>query len=205
MSPGRIAGHGAGGQPNLSMPASIRSDHARDDDWDLPLIGDRWNVTAAETERTYPCDSLVPDPSLQLWRAVTVDALPQHLWPWICQIRIAPYSYDWIDNLGRRSPQTLQGLPDPVVGEPFTKALGGRPYGRILAVESGVHLTATIVGTVMCYVLVPSDDGRRTRLLLKIVARNTRRIAPLLALGDLIMARRQLLNLAALAEGTQTA
>jgi hypothetical protein len=41
----------------------------------------------------------------------------------VAQIRAAPYAYDWIDNLGRRSPQRLCGLPDPVVGERFTTAL----------------------------------------------------------------------------------
>jgi hypothetical protein len=47
-------------------------------------------------------------------------------------------------------------------------------------------------------VLVP--EGSRTRLLLKLVVRRWRMLAPLLSLGDLVMARRQLLNLAHLAE-----
>jgi hypothetical protein len=115
----------------------------------------------------------------------------------VAQIRLAPYSYDWIDNLGRRSPQRLYGLPDPVVGDPFTTALGGRQLGRILAVDPGEHLTGQIMGAVMSYVLVP--DGSTTRLLLKIVMRKGRAVAPLVLLGDLIMARRQLLNLARLA------
>ena len=169
------------------------------------MIGDRWNVTRVETMRHYPCDDLIPNPGLQLWRGVTVLAAPEHVWPWIAQIRIAPYSYDWIDNLGRRSPQSLRGLPEPAIGEHFTTALGGRRYGRILAVETGEHLTAAIMGTVMCYVLVPVGDGRQTRLLLKIAAHRSGTFAPLLALGDLIMARRQLLNLAALAERAQAA
>lgn len=167
------------------------------------MIGERWNVTDAEIARRYPCDELVPNPALALWRGVTVRAAPDRVWPWIGQIRIAPYSYDWIDNLGRGSPRVLQGLPDPMVGEAFTTALRGGSYGRILAVEPRVHLTATIMGTVMCYLLVPMADGRQTRLLLKVVARKVGRSAPLLAIGDLIMARRQLLNLAALAEGAQ--
>ena len=58
------------------------------------------------------------------------------------------------------------------------------------------------MGSVMSYVLVPLDNGLQTRLLLKIVTRGGRLIAPLLSIGDLIMARRQLLNLAALAERT---
>jgi hypothetical protein len=163
------------------------------------VIGDRWGVTRAETQRRYPCDALVPDPVLQAWRGVTVDACSEHVWPWVAQIRLAPYSYDWIDNLGRRSPQALRGLPEPVVGDPFTTALGGRRVGRIVAVAPGKQLTARIMGAFMSYVLVPVDD-EQTRLLLKIVTAGGRTIAPLLSLGDLVMARRQLLNLAALAE-----
>jgi hypothetical protein len=56
------------------------------------------------------------------------------------------------------------------------------------------------MGTVMSYVLEP--EGARTRLLLKLVARRRRASTPLLALGDLVRARRQLLNLARLAEQT---
>jgi hypothetical protein len=119
---------------------------------------------------------------------------------WVAQIRLGPYSYDWIDNLGRRSPQQLRSLPEPLVGEPFTTALGGRRFGQIKAVSVGAHLTATIMGAYMSYVLVPTDRDLQTRLLLKVVARGARVTAPLLSFGDLIMARRQLLNLAALAE-----
>lgn len=170
--------------------------------WCTRVIGDRWGVTQAETTRRYACDDLVPDPVLQAWRGVTARARPEHVWPWVAQIRLAPYSYDWIDNLGRRSPQNLRGLPEPVVGESFTAALGGRRFGRIVAVESGKHLTGTIMGAVMSYMLVPVDDGLQTRLLLKVVTAGGRTIAPLLSVGDLIMARRQLLNLAVLAERT---
>jgi hypothetical protein len=174
--------------------AGIRSDFF------TRVLGDRWGVTQAEIARRYPCDDLVPDPVFQAWRGVTVHATPAQVWPWLAQIRIAPYSYDWIDNLGRSSPQELQGLPDPVVGEPFTSALGGRGFGRVETVSVGEQITGTIMGAVMSYVLVSNDIGSETRLLLKIVMRGGRVIAPLLSVGDLIMARRQLLNLAALAE-----
>ena len=56
------------------------------------------------------------------------------------------------------------------------------------------------MGAFMSHVLVPLEDGLQTRLLLKVVTAGGRATAPLLAVGDLIMARRQLLNLAALAE-----
>jgi hypothetical protein len=164
------------------------------------MIGDRWNVTDDEVARHYPCDDFVPKPTLQAWRGVTVQTTPETLWRWVSQIRIAPYSYDWIDNLGRRSPQQLVGLPEPVVGESFSTA-ATRPFGRILAVQSPEHLTGEIMETCISYVLVP--DGQSTRLLMKLVTAMSRWLTPGLSVGDLVMARRQLLNLKRLAERHQ--
>jgi hypothetical protein len=165
------------------------------------VIGDRWGVTDAEVARRYPCDDVVQAPTLQAWRGVTVRAPAERVWPWVTQIRLAPYAYDWIDNLGRRSPRELRGLPEPRVGEPFSAAFGGRPAGRILSVEPGAQLTGFIMGAAMSYVLVPlPDDSGATRLLLKVAAPGRPAMAPLLCAGDLVMARRQLRTLARLAE-----
>ena len=162
------------------------------------MIGDRWGVSDSETLRSYPCDDFVASPTLQAWRGVHVEAPAEAVWPWVGQVRLAPYSYDWIDNLGRRSPRQLVGLPEPQVGERFTTA-GGRTVGRIVSVDPGEQLTGTIMGAFMSYVLVP-EDHHTTRLLLKVVMQTTRWTAPGLSVGDLIMARRQLLNLKQLAE-----
>jgi hypothetical protein len=161
------------------------------------VIGDRWGVTEAEVARHYPCDDFVGLPVLQAWRGVTVHTTPDRLWPWVAQIRLAPYSYDWIDNLGRRSPGELRALPEPAVAEPFTTA-ASRRLGRILSVSPAEQLTGWIAGAVMSYVLVPNGDA--TRLLLKVVLAHGRWIAPLVSVGDLVMARRQLLNLKQFAE-----
>jgi hypothetical protein len=162
------------------------------------VIGDRWGATDDEVARPYPCDDIVASPSLQAWRGVTVHTTPEVLWPWVAQIQSAPYSYDWIDNLGRRSPQQLLDTPPPKAGEHFT-CTANRPQGRLLCVEPQVHYTGRILGAVMSYVLVPVD-GRSTRLLLKIVMSGYGWLAPLISVGDLVMARRQLLNLKRLAE-----
>ncbi|MBO0676166.1 polyketide cyclase [Mycolicibacterium sp. S2-37] len=167
------------------------------------MIADRWGVTDAEVTRRYPCDDAVPDPAGQLWRGVTVNARPRDVWPWLTQIRVAPYSYDWVDNLGRRSPQELLGLPEPAVGDHFSCA-GGRRLGTILSAEPQRQLTGRLAGAVMSYVLEPESD--RSRLLLKInvpAAPFAGPLLPLLSLADLVMARRQLLNLKRLAERRQ--
>jgi hypothetical protein len=162
------------------------------------MIGDRWGVSDAEISLSYPCAEFLRAPALQAWRGVDVAAPPEAVWPWVAQVRIAPYSYDWIDNRGRRSPRELAGLPEPCVGEPFTTA-GGRTAGRIVSVEAGKQLTGTIMGAYMSYVLLPVDRDS-TRLLLKVVMRTSGLSALGLCVGDLIMSRRQLLNLKRLAE-----
>jgi hypothetical protein len=132
---------------------------------------------------------------------VSVEAPAAAVWPWVTQVRLAPYAYDWIDNLGRRSPRRLVGLPEPQVGEAFTTA-GGRKLGRIVAVDLGKQLTGTIMGAFMSYVLVPQEHDM-TRLLLKVVMQTNRWVALGLSVGDLVMARRQLRNLRQLAERQQ--
>jgi hypothetical protein len=162
------------------------------------MIGDRWGVSSSEILRSYPCDAFVTSPALQAWRGVRVEAPVAAVWPWVAQIRIAPYSYDWIDNLGRRSPRKLIGLPEPRAGDRFTTA-GGRELGRIVSADRETQLTGSIMGAFMSYVLVPEDD-RTTRLLLKVVMQTARWIVPAISVGDLVMARRQLLRLKQLTE-----
>ncbi|MGW4463756.1 polyketide cyclase [Micromonospora sp. NPDC004704] len=162
------------------------------------MLGDRWGVTESEILRAYPCDDFVVSPVLQAWRGVRVNAPAPAVWPWVAQVRLAPYSYDWIDNLGRRSPRHLVGLPEPRVGEAFS-SVGGRKRGRILSVAPGTQLTGRIMNACMSYVLVP-DGHNTTRLLLKVVMRTNRVVALGLSVGDLVMARRQLLTFKQLAE-----
>ena len=68
-----------------------------------------------------------------------------------------------------------------------------------MSVDRERQLTAKIMGAFMSYLLVPGEH-ETTRLLLKVVMATNRLIAPALSVGDLIMARRQLLNLKELVE-----
>jgi hypothetical protein len=72
--------------------------------------------------------------------------------------------------------------------------------GRVLSAEPPRQLTGRIAGAVISYVLVHPPDHDHTRLLMKIVSDVARPLAVLLSVGDLLMARRQLLNFKELAE-----
>ena len=162
------------------------------------MLGEVWGVSDAEKSRLFACDEFVSEPALRAWRGVSVNATAAGVWAWISQVRVAPYSYDWLDNGGRRSPRALLDLPEPVVGETFT-ASAGRKLGQVVQVEPGRSLTGRIRGAYLTYLLVP-QSAVTTRLLLKLVMETNPVIAQALCLGDLVMARRQLLNFKGLAE-----
>ena len=93
------------------------------------MIGDRWGVTDGEMARTIPCDDFVSAPApCRRGAAFDIDGPCRLVWPWVAQVRLAPYSYDWIDNLGRPSPRELTGLPEPD-GRRALHPAGGRQAG----------------------------------------------------------------------------
>jgi len=62
----------------------------------------RWGATDDEVGMGLPGDGLVADPASQVTRAVTIDAPPDAVWPWIVQLgadRGGFYSYEWLENL----------------------------------------------------------------------------------------------------------
>jgi hypothetical protein len=66
----------------------------------------RWGATDDEVRRAMPGDELVARPTFNATRAVTVQAPPSLIWPWIVQIgfgRAGWYTYDLLDNFGRPS------------------------------------------------------------------------------------------------------
>lgn len=167
-----------------------------------------WNATAAERAETHPADRHVPAGGRHVLRAVDVDAAPDTVYRWLCQIAVAPYSYDLIDNLGRRSPTTLTpGADDVRVGQEFQ-------IGPVVEVERGRQITVVTAGRAarvfgrlaITWAVVPGIDAP-SRILGCVALgppRNPidRCLQAFLCLGDLVMMRRQLLNLKALAEAS---
>jgi hypothetical protein len=65
-----------------------------------------WGATPAETGAAMPGDDLVPVSHFTATRAITIEARPCDVWPWLTQVgygRAGFYSYDLLDNLGRPS------------------------------------------------------------------------------------------------------
>ena len=66
----------------------------------------RWGATDAEVTLLMPGDELLPDAQYRTTRAITINAPPAAVWPWLVQAgggRAGFYSNDLLDNLGRSS------------------------------------------------------------------------------------------------------
>jgi hypothetical protein len=173
---------------------------------DPRAIARTWGSTAHERQLAFACDRFVAEPNDALYRAVTVNAPPALLFRWLCQLRAAPYSYDWLDNLGRQSPRRLTpGLDRLQVGQRIMTAF------HLAAFETDGHITAVLdrfnalVGELaVTYLIVPEPD-ERCRLVVKLAVAYPRTpigaaLRGLLPPGDLVMMRKQLLTLRELAE-----
>ena len=161
-----------------------------------------WGSTAAERASSWPCDPLLPEANLTLYRGVDVAAPAPMVFRWVCQLRVAPYSYDWLDNRGRRSPRQLTpGLDELEIGQRFM-------IFDLVAFTPGEHVTlrtrGNFFGDVVVTYRVSAVDDDHSRLAVKLLVNHRRDALGLLwrlalPAGDLVMMRKQLLTLAHLA------
>lgn len=85
----------------------------------------RWGATSEEVSRAMPGDLN----GMRWTRAITVNATPEQVWPWLVQWgqgRGGWYSYDWLENLlGMDIHTTDRILPEyqnPAIGDPICMA-----------------------------------------------------------------------------------
>ncbi len=166
-----------------------------------------WNVTEAERRRRYQCDDLEFAFDDTYFRATSIAASPQTAYRWLCQLRVAPYSYDWLDNFGRRSPSVLTAGADAlapgqrvmhifrIVSFVFGSSLTIR-----LASGAGRRLMGDFAGS---YAVDPAPGG--SRLIAKVLVRYPRGtygrlLRVFMPHVDLFMFRKQLLTLQRYAE-----
>jgi hypothetical protein len=165
------------------------------------MLGASWGATTEEQRIALGCDELLPATTLRLHRAISIEAPPRLVFRWLCQLRLAPYSYDLLDNFARRSPRELQpGVEQLEEGQPFMKLF------RLVSFEPGREITLRARRTAVSYAALPEKSPTTTRLLARVLFDPPGGpiggpiVAQSLALGDLVMMRKQLMTLKELAE-----
>jgi hypothetical protein len=178
----------------------------------------RWGATDAEVAAIMPGDKLVPRPSFNATRAITIAAPPQAVWPWIVQIgtgRAGFYAYDLFDNGARPSAnRILPELQDTRVGDwvPMSSKVNETTAFKVRAFQPNQWLLWAKPDSTWEWTLTPLDGGR-TRLVTRLKAKYPWRSSPGLALltviifelGDFPMMRELLLGVKSRAERTAVA
>jgi hypothetical protein len=135
-----------------------------------------WGATDAERRMTLPGDDPAGEPADSFTRAVTIEAPPAAVWPWLVQIgqdRAGFYSYTWLENLtgadihnaGEVRPEWQRrsvGDKVPMAGAPLRR-LGGEATLLTVRVLKPEREIGDLPGR---FVLLPRGDGA-TRLLLR--------------------------------------
>lgn len=168
-----------------------------------------WGATADEVSRPLPGDDVVPDPTFDASRAITIAARPDQIWPWLLQVgvkRAGWYSYDRLDNFGRRSArEIIPAFQHVAVGDVLGMSPDGLQGIHILALDLPRSIVwGTLPDTTWLWFLEPRADGT-TRLITRIRKRY-RWLSPsiafsmLIEFADIWMIRKMLLNLRQRAE-----
>lgn len=150
----------------------------------------------------------VPSGATLATRSVTTSAPRESLYLWLCQLRRAPFSYDLLDNFGRRSPRTADpAMTEVEPGDSFMDifTLIDLEPGRSLTLHLKPSRPVRVFGPIVVqYRIDPLSSGQNQLsglLWLPPVGRLLPRLRRrALAWGDLIMMRKQLLTLTRLAQ-----
>ena len=177
-----------------------------------------WGSTPEEVAMALPGDRPGRDPAYEIQHAVTIDAPPEAVWPWLVQLgqdRAGFYSYDWLERAAGVNVQNVFEIrPEWQTRQPgdLVRATQASYLGGIFGPELGWRLDDVQPGRVMllrnwgAFVLVPTADGR-TRFIVRSTITNPRIPvwAAVLNMGafelpHFIMERRMMLTIKALAE-----
>jgi len=168
-----------------------------------------WGASAEEAGDRLPGDELLTDASGISTRAITIDAPPDAVWPWIAQMGPAPrggaYTYDWIENLlGLDMHSAGRVLPEfqhPQVGDTIGLGVNRMHLDRV---EPGRCLAWRSADGNWVWSFVLRPVGRRTRLISRNRFRTptlTTRLGMLpMEPGSLVMERKMLLGIKQRAE-----
>ncbi len=163
-----------------------------------------WGATAAEISRALPSDDLVPTPTFNATRAITIAAPPEAVWPWIVQMgltRAGWYSYDLLDNLGRPSARRIvPELQDLQPGDIVPMSPDGKQGMKVHSVNAPHSMVWGEPGGTTWAWQLDEAGPNSTRLITRVRSRY-RWLSPSIAFsvlvefGDIWMMRKMLLNL----------
>jgi hypothetical protein len=172
----------------------------------------RWGATPTELATAMPGDDLVPQAQYRSTRAITIDAPPEAVWPWLVQVgclRAGWYSNDLFDNLAHPSATTIvPELQRLEVGQwvPMAPTPSETRAFKVHAFETNHWLLWTKPDSTWAWQLTRTATGG-TRLVTRVDARYDWRhpLSGLLGLvlmefGDFAMLRRMLRGIKARAE-----
>ena len=167
-----------------------------------------WGATTDEINSVVVGDDLCSNATLIATRSITISAPPQDVFPWIRQMgfgRAGWYSYDWLDNLGRKSATSIHDewqsvvAGDKIPSGPisFTAAIVDAPRHFVLEIQS-MGKKSPRLHFPLAYEL--RDDPRGTRLVTRMHSHIALPFGSLIEKliigpGDGIMLRRQLLTI----------
>jgi len=149
----------------------------------------RWGratrATLDEHRRKLPGDDLVVDPMWQLTRAISIDATPDEIWPWLVQMghparRAGWYAPYWFDRVfwgirERSSDKVMPELQALSASDRVPDSRDGSAYftvdainpGRDLVLFSTTHPLPVYTDVRFSWVFVLEDLGQRTRLVVR--------------------------------------
>ncbi len=126
----------------------------------------KWGATDAEATMRMPGDSYISNAG-QATRAISIDADPEDVWPWLVQLgydKAGWYSYDWIDNDGEPSADRI--LPEHQHLDPGDKILMMPDLGFVVRdVEEPRSIVSVLEDGSTSWALgLYPDNGHGTRL-----------------------------------------
>ena len=130
-----------------------------------------WGATRDEVRGRLPGDELLEEADGTATRAITIDAPPAAVWPWIAQMGPSPrggaYTYDWIENLlGLNMHSVDHVLPEfqhPQVGDGFGYGPNEMSF-RVVEPEHVLAAQSKDGNWVWTFVIEETHDGK-TRLI----------------------------------------
>jgi hypothetical protein len=164
-----------------------------------------------EVARRLPGDDLLEGADIVATRAITIDAPPSAIWPWLLQMgpgRGGVYTYDWIENLFglnmHSADEIVPAWQTTKVGDEWHNPQGGGMRIVRLEPERVLAMRSFDGSWVWSFVIVDEDEGTRflsrNRFLMKGGALKGLFEMLVMEPGSLVMERKMLLGIKERAE-----